>query len=359
MPNRFISVGDVRPVFYKPQLDVVRFLAFFAVFNHHVLPRTGAGQPWLADLANAGAFGVCLFFVLSAYLITLILLRERETTGTVQLRAFYARRLLRIWPLYLVGLGIGVLRAALHGVLLEQGGWFIAALLLAGNLLPSGGILMSHLWSISVEEQFYLVLPSTAKRGREGLAVAAGAFLLAGNLALVHFAHVHAEMDTTVWFSSLPQFQMFAFGILLALMERQVQRLRGRTGALCVMLGLMLAYAVQAVCHLKTEHLLATSALSLCAGYGCLGVACCLLVAGMQQVPVWPPLAYLGKISFGLYVFHIPAIALVGNSFHFAALDALGSLLLTCVLAVVSYQLLERPFLLIKHRFEVVHTRPA
>lgn len=349
----------MRPAFYKPQLDVVRLLAFFAVFNHHVLPRTYAKAPWLGEVANAGAFGVSLFFVLSAYLITLILLREREATGTVQLRAFYARRALRIWPLYLLGLGIGALRAALHGVLSEQSGWFIAALFLAGNLVPSGGILMSHLWSISVEEQFYLLLPSTARWGRQGLAVAACAFLLAANLALVHFAHVHAEMDTTVWFNSLPQFQMFAFGIMLALLNGQVQRLRGWSGAACVALGLALAYVVQAVCHLKTEHLAATSASSLCAGYACLGLACCLLIAGVQHMPVWPPLAYLGKISFGLYVFHIPAIALVADHLHFAALDAVGSLLLTCGLAAASYQLLERPFLQIKHKFEVIHTRPA
>lgn len=349
----------MRPAFYKPQLDVVRLLAFFAVFNHHVLPRTCATLPWLGEVADAGAFGVSLFFVLSAYLITLILLREREATGTVLLRDFYMRRVLRIWPLYLLGLGIGALRAALHGVLAEQAGWFVASLLLAGNFVPFGGILMSHLWSISVEEQFYLLLPSTAKWGRQGLTAAVVVFLLAANVALVHFAHVHAEMDTTVWFNSLPQFEMFAFGIMLALLDGQVQRLRSGSGAACVVLGVVLALAVQSVFHLKTEHLPATSAAGLCTGYLCLGVACCLLIAGMQQMPVWSPLAYLGKISFGLYVFHVPAIALVGNHLHFAALDALGSLLVTITLAAISYHLLERPFLLIKHRFEVIHTRPA
>src|SRR5262245_41344043 len=97
--------------FYSPELDVLRFFAFFGVFVFHAAPRNtefyaGAGFPsWLSTFListfGAGAYGVDLFFALSAYLITSLLLRERSATGNLDLRGFYIRRILRIWPLYL------------------------------------------------------------------------------------------------------------------------------------------------------------------------------------------------------------------------------------------------------------------
>ena len=97
--------------FYRPELDVLRFFAFLGVFIFHAAPRTmdfydRAGYPhWLSSLLiptfGAGAYGVDLFFALSAYLITSLLLRERAATGALDLRGFYLRRILRIWPLYL------------------------------------------------------------------------------------------------------------------------------------------------------------------------------------------------------------------------------------------------------------------
>src|SRR5215475_9058782 len=97
--------------FYRPELDVLRFFAFLGVFIFHAAPRTmdfynAAGYPqWLSRLLiptfGAGAYGVDLFFALSAYLITSLLLRERSATGTLDMRSFYLRRILRIWPLYL------------------------------------------------------------------------------------------------------------------------------------------------------------------------------------------------------------------------------------------------------------------
>ena len=93
--------------FHRPELDTLRFGAFFLVFLHHALPHGSAEYPFggptaqaFAALARAGALGVDLFFALSAYLLTGLLLREHAATGTLDIRAFYARRILRIWPLY-------------------------------------------------------------------------------------------------------------------------------------------------------------------------------------------------------------------------------------------------------------------
>src|ERR1700674_1439630 len=87
--------------FYLPQLDILRFFAFFAVFSVHVAPRAmGSGRGIVVGLARSGTFGVDLFFALSAYLITELLLRERRIAGHLDVRSFYIRRILRIWPLY-------------------------------------------------------------------------------------------------------------------------------------------------------------------------------------------------------------------------------------------------------------------
>jgi peptidoglycan/LPS O-acetylase OafA/YrhL len=83
--------------FYHPELDALRFFAAASVFLLHAFLKS-AGLLFL--VTGSGAYGVDLFFVLSSFLITTLLLRERDTTGTVDIRAFYVRRILRIWPLY-------------------------------------------------------------------------------------------------------------------------------------------------------------------------------------------------------------------------------------------------------------------
>jgi peptidoglycan/LPS O-acetylase OafA/YrhL len=112
MANKILDVS--RPVgpavnrYYRPELDCLRFFAFFAVFTFHS-PGGDAAYfsarhiplaALVASVTSAGRFGVDLFFLLSAYLITELLLREQNLFGRLDLRSFYVRRILRIWPLY-------------------------------------------------------------------------------------------------------------------------------------------------------------------------------------------------------------------------------------------------------------------
>jgi len=107
--------SHTRQRFYQPELDGLRFYAFLGVFVCHSLPFEGTfyrrfhlPMPWLwGAIAKSGAAGVDLFFALSAFLITSILLRERAETGGISLRRFYLRRVLRIWPLYFLLIGLG------------------------------------------------------------------------------------------------------------------------------------------------------------------------------------------------------------------------------------------------------------
>ena len=119
--------------FYRPELDAVRFLAFMAVFLHHCLPIQPNGS-WKVSFTMACGFGLSVFFTLSAYLITTLLLRERAQTGTVSLPLFYKRRILRIWPLYFLALAYGALFDLRTGYFYLNPLWYPAALVMAGNM---------------------------------------------------------------------------------------------------------------------------------------------------------------------------------------------------------------------------------
>ena len=89
--------------YYRPELDALRFLAFVCVFCFHrmdYVPTDAIHNPWLFNFSTAGAFGVPVFFLLSAFLITELLLREYTASSRIHIKAFYVRRILRIWPLY-------------------------------------------------------------------------------------------------------------------------------------------------------------------------------------------------------------------------------------------------------------------
>jgi peptidoglycan/LPS O-acetylase OafA/YrhL len=153
--------------FYRPELDALRFFAFLGVFVFHAAPRTmdfynAAGYPhWLSNVLipafGAGAYGVDLFFALSAYLITSLLLRERAATGAVDLRGFYLRRILRIWPLYLCFVAFAAVAAKVLPWQNLPMRYVVGYSLLAGNWvyafygLPAS--FATPLWTLSIEEQ--------------------------------------------------------------------------------------------------------------------------------------------------------------------------------------------------------------
>src|SRR5690242_17975169 len=183
--------------FYRPELDALRFFAFLGVFIFHAAPRTmdfyaAAGLPaWLSRLListfGAGAYGVDLFFALSAYLITGLLLRERAATGALDLRGFYVRRILRIWPLYLAFVAFAAVMAVaipeqhlplryVAGFCLLSGNWvYVFYGLPASFAIP--------LWTVSIEEQFYLAWPLALRKSSvRAMTVVAITLLVVGNI---------------------------------------------------------------------------------------------------------------------------------------------------------------------------------
>ena len=152
---------------YFPSLNGVRFIASSLVFIHHFfLDRHFKNSKLILSgfLNAAGELGVTLFFVLSGFLITYLLLIESKKNVTVNLRNFYIRRILRIWPLYFLTLLIYLLYAYFSHTLDES--FFYTKLILYVLFLPNiafkiftNGGFPSQLWSVGSEEQFYVIWP--------------------------------------------------------------------------------------------------------------------------------------------------------------------------------------------------------
>jgi peptidoglycan/LPS O-acetylase OafA/YrhL len=375
-PNQDDGSATAPPRFYRPELDCLRFFAFLAVFVHHTFAHeadyySARHIPYgafIASAARAGSFGVDLFFLLSAYLITELLLREKEEFGSVHLRSFYLRRMLRIWPLYFLAVLIGVVLPLLDPNQKFPLRYVAAFLLLAGNWIISlAGFpqsVMNPLWSVSFEEQFYLFWPaviSRARRARTAL-LASGLLVVVaevGRLVLLKYAR-QRHSDVEIFTNTFTRLDPLALGIATAVILRNKQmQLTWLVRSGCVILGVAVWLLAGHYFHLTLAFLLI--------GYPAMALGSWLIfmsVFGLSVAPRW--LRYLGKISYGLYVFHMLALYVAeklvggyaGNWGKFILFWWLG-LALTMGMAALSYRFYEAPFLRLKERFAFVRSRPV
>jgi peptidoglycan/LPS O-acetylase OafA/YrhL len=366
--------------FYRPELDALRFFAFLGVFVFHAAPRNldfyaAAHAPhWLSNLListfGAGAYGVDLFFALSAYLITNILLRERAATKKLDLRGFYIRRILRIWPLYLVFVAIAAVAAAVIPGQHMPVSYVVGYCLMAGNwIYVFHGLPASFaipLWTVSIEEQFYLAWPLAIRRAsvRTISAIAVGLLVIA-NAWRVWLASSAAPVEA-MEYNTFTRIDPFALGILIALFSHRLPRL-SRQRRIALLCGGAAAWiATYAFSVTSKPPKIATWKLALGHPLTALASAAILLSAIGSQHPflrsAW--LLYLGKISYGLYVLHefahLCATRLLPASTPIMVIaQSAAGLALTILLAAVSYRWLESPFLRLKENFAHVPSRPV
>lgn len=359
-----------------PGLDSLRFLAaFFVVLGHIPLNQESRGLPhpaWGAFFYRASP-AVSFFFTLSGFLITYLLLAEARKTATIDVGSFYLRRVCRIWPLYFAVVFAGLF---VYNVLLPRLGiayrvdyGLPLALVLYCALLPNlmnslytvGGIL-NPLWSIGVEEQFYLAWAPAVKRFRRHLpalcwGVLAASFALFCLSRLDVFGPYRAK-----GFVGQLRFHYMAAGGLAAwaLHERRDAFLRlapfTRRAVQVVLLLLLLDYYLTTFipwgwCGEEILQLVLYPWLIVEVGANPRR----LLRLGN------PAVEYLGTISYGIYMLHMFAVYATSAVFlatHGARLPlalyvagyyalAFG---LTLLLAHLSHRFLERPFLRLKER---------
>lgn len=371
--------------FYHPELDMLRFASFTLIFVHHSMPhvpdaysKMGVGtflSTILCALGSAGAFGVELFFLLSAYLVTELLLRERALRGQVDLKSFYIRRGLRIWPLYLFFLALAwSMQWWVPG---QHIGWraMLAFLALCGNWwivfvgFPSSVIF--PLWFISLQEQFYLFWPAWMRRLQlKGLLLSVAGLIAAATAAHWYQGEQHS-WESKIWTNTFTHLDALGMGILLAvLLGGQAPKLRNlhrvalfAGGAACFLLA-------GSYFRIKADPL-TTDRIVLGYPVAVVGAMALFLATLRPQTNSVPSrlaqvFIYLGNISFGLYVFHV--LGLMISDYTVSHQDSsLGRYLfhnlvafaVTVVLASISYRWLEKPFLGLKKRFSRVASRPA
>ncbi len=359
--------------FYQPELDGLRFFAFLLVFIHHA-PRINI--PILGHLHDIGWIGVDLFFALSAYLFVVILRKEYQRNGQINLPLFYIRRLLRIWPLYVVFCLAMIWVTLNQGVLAHSSlGWrSIGLLTFTDNLMTaikgySPIAYSAHLWTIAYEEQFYLVIPlllsclfrwhaSHITKILIGLAILG----LSARAIMIWLIVPHPA----IWVLPFSHFESILFGIVVGL--RAFDAIFSRLSVVvptilvgaCLFMLLWSPPVSQITWHLISTYILVGFASSLT-----LYIVCRTNRLKLMKFLQWKTLVFLGKISYGLYVFHLLGLA-IGNYFTVNYLSVqnwfiqfLVSLTITVILAIISFILIERPFLKFKKRFEIVHSRPA
>jgi peptidoglycan/LPS O-acetylase OafA/YrhL len=371
--------------YYRPELDVLRLFAFLSVFLVHrmdFLPIDPAKHFWLYNFCLLGDFGVPVFFLLSAFLITELLLRENDQAGTIHVKAFYMRRILRIWPLYFaVFFGLVLLARFLHGAGPTVPASWLAFTLFAGNWYISryGWIPaypVNPLWSISVEEQFYIAIPILAAYGGRSGLKAVSLFLLAiAYVLVINYARHPTNRFSSQWTNSFVQFQFFSAGTLLSLylngrlpQWHVTVRMAAAVAAVGFWLAASLIFGVQA----DTPH---SATLGAPIGWALLLAGTLLLflsLLGIAPKYLPKPLVYLGRISYGLYVFHELVYFLVfkagrrwlthfSNVLHLPnwrnGIGTVFALGLTILVAHLSYRFYERPFLSLKKRFTFVPSR--
>jgi peptidoglycan/LPS O-acetylase OafA/YrhL len=353
-------------------LDGLRAASVLAVVWHH----TGAGlvaAPW----AQVGHHGVTLFFAISGFLITTLLLREHDRFGCIDLRAFYIRRALRIFPLYYaVLLAYVVLVFALerHS---PAGKEFFSNLkyfaTYTSNLFVAldGRTIFYFSWSLAAEEQFYLVWPPLLKklgtRTRALAAIAVVVVLLAVlEVALPWIVGADAARATQAALRKVPLAIVAGVGAALVLhdprsFERWRPWLAGSRWHSAAWAAIALA------CLWLDGGVLPWAALHL--SFALLVAACCMredhVLAPLLR---WQPMAYVGSISYGLYLLHmlcknalVKAVAPTGFALGPWTMFA-GTALLSVIVAGLSFRWFETPFLRAKVPFERVGTaglRPA
>lgn len=368
---------------YFPGLNGIRaFAVFLVIFQHIESFKNKAGYVGLYDnvyfrnkIENLGHHGVLIFFVLSGFLITYLLLNEKALTSTVNVKKFYIRRILRIWPLYflILFLGFFVFPYILNPnyFVVKTHPDFVYKLMGCIFFIPNyvlikyGSIFaIGVLWSIGNEEQFYLIWPHFLKRIHYNKLK----FFLLVLLLFVVVVKVIAyylmnhksyySVSSTIFY--FVEYDAMIIGGLIAyiyydnnkliklLFDKRIQFL-----ALFLIVGLyFIAPSLGPITNIVYCPLYAILILNI-------GVGAKSIVNTNNMV-----LNYLGTISYGIYIYHsifiacglymVNMLGLSVNSIFGNLLLYLFSYILTIMASSLSYNIVEKPILKMKGKFEII-----
>ncbi len=364
--------------FYHPELDGLRFIAFLLVFIHNVPIITS--NHLLNTLHEYGWIGVDLFFCLSGFLITKLLIIESQKFNEINIRNFYVRRILRIWPLYFLYTAIAIY------YILQIVGWDTTLFKhISGiatftynfvylTLTYKTYAVLFHLWTISYEEQFYAIIPLILRASKNISKRNAWVYLITiiilGNCIrafLIYFRVSHP----VIYMLPFTHFEAMLGGIAIGF--GLFDSFSSKTKGWILLLFGLISNAI--VFFLPNTYEIGWS---LMLTYPLVGIGMTLIILSIlrnennsiTKILRNKILVYLGKISFGLYTFHLLCISItdqfirnilgVGleNQTTMNWFLIFAGLITTIVISIASYILFETPFLKLRERFSSIKSRP-
>jgi peptidoglycan/LPS O-acetylase OafA/YrhL len=352
---------------FRPDVEGLRAVAVGAVLLYH------AGVPF----APGGYVGVDVFFVISGYLITGLLLRELEKTGTIALARFYSRRAKRLLPLTVVVLGAVVLVVGMwprfDPVRMDEvslgvvaSGLYVMNWLLAARATDyfAAGLQASpvqHFWTLAVEEQFYLLWPALllaaawwCRRAGWSLRPALAAAFATVTIASLTYSIYSTQMQAgAAYFSTLTRGWELALGGLLALVP--ASRLGLRLGRQPRWVAFALAWAGLGAIAFATYRF---NDGTLFPGYAALvptlgtaaiiaaGIGAATVLQGPSRLLTLGPVRHVGRISYAWYLWHWPPLVFAATLWgKLSPLEGTAVLAVSYVPAVVTNRLIEKPLL--------------
>jgi len=350
---------------YLPGLNGLRAIAAISVVIAHVSLRGIAdfGLPDLIDLPLAG-FGVTLFFVISGFLISYLLLQEMKKRDVVDIKKFYLRRILRIWPIYylfiLFSIGMFFLLGRQNEILLKEM-WFY--LFFAANIpfiFQQGILILVHYWSIGVEEQFYLFWPWIVNYSKNSLLKIAVIIFLVIMLIKILFWWQLGVDSYAYRFLSVSRFHCMMIGVIGAIMyfNKQIRfnRLLSNKMVQLIawMLFLLMGFNIVHIPAVIAQEVVAFASLSMIMGQ---------VFVKRRIINLENKFCdFFGKISYGIYVIHPLIILLLSRLYknlevtiEFKYVLVYSTVVLSTIfIAWLSYTYYEKPFLKLKTKFAIV-----
>lgn len=348
------------------ELDGLRIVAAALVLFSHLIEIPGNAIPRLATVFMDGATGVLIFFVLSGYVITRLLRREMERTGTIAMAQFYVRRALRIWPASYAYIAVATICVALHLasaqpiqiIAAATHLWNYSLTLFKVDTTGQGFVIFGHFWSLALEEQFYWTWPLALLLLRGGASRALVILILAMPLvriaSYVLFPASRGQLDAMFHTASDP----IALGAWLALNEDWLKHRLARLSPWLFYANLVFLLIVCTLLS-RTFHGFWTITYGRTLQSLSAGLLIMALVHGPETVLArilrTAPFQFGGKISYSLYLWQ-QLFTLPGSIFPQPAAVAV---VLSVICAIASHYLIERPFLMLKDRVPGHRRGPA
>lgn len=385
--NKLQSMSASAKTFF-PNLDALRFFAFFAVFVNHAATSLGyKSKSIFVELfkykyLSNGDLGVSFFFVLSGFLITYLLLHEKQDQGRIHIPGFYMRRVLRIWPLYFLVvlmclLLVPMFQQYIHGAFPMKIGTErlspVLYLTFLGNFdFVYHGIsntLIAPLWSVSVEEQFYLVWPLIIAFIPRKYLLPVFILLIAGSISYKLF--LSGGRNVNLKFHTISSLSDLTCGAMLALLSfkesflKKMRAMKRRWIILVYLLGITLFLQRFNIGMIKLDHLFIPAFLPFLFS---LFFAFIIAEQNFAERSVFKlsrlkRISELGKYTYGMYCYHMlvfffilliaqvsgfPAIGM--NKYQLILMTICG-FIFTWIVSRLSYKYMEGPFLRLKEKF--------